>query len=230
MRSLYFVACLCNLGLGVAAWMNDRSRTATRISTTHRRPFATVGENQVQPSWTTQDIDDFADSRGVIISFTTLGPGYRAVARAKHDESMILGYVEGFLRPSGNILHLDKMQVFKPMTEKVKRQVPGSLDFGGVSFGLGLLMGYKCLLHGKENGRSVAEFLAIDDEDFQHKRLVRYYKRVGFQVVKYVGEDFRDIPDRLIWGGCGTLMKEDIYVLMNKWVKLLDLMRSRTEP
>jgi len=237
MRLLRALTYLHGFGLALGAWVNrpaTPTATPTTTSTIRGGPtlrFATVEENQIiqQPLWTAEDIDIFADSRGVVISFTTLGPGYRAVARAKHDESTILGYVEGFLRPSGQILHLDKMEVFQPMMERVKRQVPDSLDFGGVSFGLGLLLGYKCLLHGKENGRTIAEFLAIDDEDFQHKRLVRYYKRVGFQVVKYVGEDIRDIPDRLVWGGCGTLMKEDIDVLMQKWAKLLELMKSRTK-
>jgi len=82
-------------------------------------------------------------------------------------------------------------------------------------------------LLGQENGCSIAEFLAIDDEEFQHKRLVRYYRRVGFQVVKYVGEDVSNIPDRLVWGGCGTLMKEEIPVLVEKWSNLLTLMKER---
>ena len=151
------------------------------------------------------------------------------MARARHDESLIVGYVEGFVRPAGQILHLDKMQVFQPVVDKVKAQVPNSLDFGGVSFGIGLLMGYKCLLHATEKGCSMAEFLAIDDREFQHKRLVRYYRRVGFKVVKYVGEDVRDIPDRLVWGGCGTLMKEDVSVLLDKWTRTMELMKARTE-
>lgn len=161
------------------------------------------------------------------MSFTTMGPGYRAVARAKHDEELILGYVEGFLRPGGAILHLDKMEVFKPVVKKAKQQRPELFDFGGVSFGIGLVMGYRCLLHGQQNGCKAAEFLAIDDEEFQHKRLVRYYRRVGFQVIKYVGEDFMDIPDRLVWGGCGTLMREDIDVLIRKWADLIALMKER---
>jgi hypothetical protein len=79
----------------------------------------------------------------------------------------------------------------------------------------------------KEKGCSIAEFLAIDDEEFQHKRLVRYYKRVGFQVVKYVGDDLQDVPARMVWGGCGTLMKEEIDVLIQKWARLLTLMDER---
>ena len=81
----------------------------------------------------------------------------------------------------------------------------------------------------KEKGCQVAEFLAIDDEPFQHKRLVRYYRRVGFQVIKYVGEDFKDIPDRLVWGGCGTLMREDVDILLSKWSGLLTLMKDRAK-
>ena len=179
--------------------------------------------------WTYDDVMTFADQSGVILSLSTLGPGYRVVARAKHDESMILGYVEGFLRPSGTILHLDKMQVFQPMVEKAKRQQPNILDFGGVSFALGLVMGYRCLLFGQEKGCSIAEFLAIDDEEFQHKRLVRYYRQAGFRVIKYVGEEFKDIPDRLIWGGCGTLMREDVDVLIRKWTDIFMRMKEKAK-
>lgn len=187
-----------------------------------------TSETAVSPTpWTVEELEDYCDRLGVVVSFTTFGPGYRAVARAKYDETLILGYVEGFLRPAGAILHLDKMEVFQPMLQRVRRKEPQSFDFGGISFGLGLVMGYRCLLFAKEKGCSIAEFLAIDDEEFQHKRLVRYYKRVGFQTVKYVGEDIGDIPDRLVWGGCGTLMKEDIDILIQKWAALLLLMEKR---
>lgn len=40
-------------------------------------------------------------------------------------------------------------------------------------------------------------------------------------MIKYVGEDIRDIPDRLVWGGCGTLMREDVDTLLSKWTKTL---------
>jgi hypothetical protein len=183
--------------------------------------------------WTMEDLEDYTEQIGVVLTWSTLGPGYRVVARAAYNESMILGYVEGFIRPSGRILHLDKMEIFQPMINKVRDQAPPSssssspLSFGGVSFGLGMVMGYRCLLHGREKGCSVAEFLAIDDEEFQHKRLVRYYQQAGFRVIKYVGDDFRDIPDRMVWGGCGTLMREDMNVLLPKWTRLLQIMKGR---
>eukprot|EP00980_Cylindrotheca_fusiformis_P015069 scaffold4157_cov136-Cylindrotheca_fusiformis.AAC.19 len=176
--------------------------------------------------WTMEELDDQAEKSGVILSWSTFGPGYRAVARAKHDESLVMGYVEGFVRPAGEILHLDKMEVWKKMVKRARNEAP-AMDFGGFAAGIGLLLGYRCLLHGIEKGCTTAEFLAIDDEEFQHKRLVRYYKQFGFQVVKYVGEDIQDIPDRLVWGGCGTLMREDIQVLQKGFSSKLSLMRKR---
>ncbi|OEU08482.1 hypothetical protein FRACYDRAFT_249870 [Fragilariopsis cylindrus CCMP1102] len=171
---------------------------------------STTSDNIVDHQvWTFDDIQDFARKEGVELSKTNLGPAFRTVARSTHNSSKILGYGEGFVRPAGKILHLDKMEVFKPIVKQVRKENP---DFrgGGTIFGVGLLFGYQCLLHGIENGCTEAEFLAIDDEDFQHKRLVRFYKNSGFKIIKYVGEDFQSIPDRMVWGGCGTLMRGNI--------------------
>ena len=235
-------------GIGVASAFTTTTNTVhSRIRTTtgssiERRAAASSASSSASSSsseidendcWTLQELEDYASdpSVNVIISFTTFGPGYRAVARAKHDESIVLGYVEGFLRPTQpKLLHVDKMEIFQPVLKRVKRSHPNTLNFGGVTIGLGLLMGYRCLLYASESAqgpREVAEFLAIDDEEFQHKRLVRYYKYAGFQFVKYVGDDFQDIPDRMVWGGCGTLMKQDISVLMAKWTSLFKLMKKR---
>ena len=178
---------------------------------------------------TSEEIIKYGEDVGVKISLSTLGPGYRAVARAVHDEEQIIGYVEGFLRPGGRILHLDKMEVWKKAVDRARKENPEGFKNGGNVFGIGLLLGYLCLLHGKENGCVDAEFLAIDDEEYQHKRLVRYYRNSGFKVIKYVGEDIGDIPDRLVWGGCGTLMREKVDVLLEKWTKNLFQRRSDEE-
>jgi len=210
------------------------SRTIRGESTTRRKASDATTKDE-KTMWTLEQLEEYASDENVnvVISFTTFGPVYRAVARAKHDESIILGYVEGFLRPTQpKLLHLDKMEIFQPVLERVRRSHPNTLNFGGINIGLGLLMGYRCLLYAAEPSqgpRTIAEFLAIDDEEFQHKRLVRYYRYAGFKIVKYVGDDPKDIPDRLIWGGCGTLMKQDIPELMAKWTSLFELMKSRVE-
>jgi hypothetical protein len=92
---------------------------------------------------------------------------------------------------------------------------------GGTFLGPGLLIAYACFLHGKESGCTTAEFLAIDDAAYQHVRLVRYYKMMGFREVRYVGEEIKHVPDRLVWGGCGTLMTEEIDVILKKWTRII---------
>lgn len=167
------------------------------------------------------EIVEYAKSVGVEISLSTLGPGYRAVARADHDPEQILGYCEGFIRPAGNILHVDKCEVWTKALDRAKKENPDGFKNGGSVFGVSLLLGYICLLHGYNKKCKTAEFLAIDDEAFQHKRLVRFFKRAGFKVIRYVGDDLASVPDRLVWGGCGTLMNREIKTLLTRWSKVL---------
>lgn len=180
---------------------------------------AGVGGVDVVNLVSTEDIIQLGKDVGVDLSFTTLGPGFRAVARSSSDDSQVLGYVEGFLRPGGQIVHMDKMEISRKAVVRARKENPEVT--GPDALGLGLLLGYLCLLHGKSKGCTATEFLAIDDEEFQHKRLVKYYQLQGFKVIRYVGEDVKNIPDRLIWGGCGTLMREEVIVLLEKWTKRL---------
>ena len=65
------------------------------------------------------------------------------------------------------------MEVFSPMIRQARRDPDSEFKGGGTWLGVGLLMGYLCLLHGQDQGNcQEAEFLAIDDEDLQHKRCV----------------------------------------------------------
>jgi hypothetical protein len=174
------------------------------------------------------EITDFASRNGVVLKFTTVGPGYRCVAASRVDPGNVLGYVEGFVRPGRRILHADKMEIFGGGVGAARR-AGGEFDGGGTFLGPGLLIAYVCCLHGRDCGCTTAEFLAIDDAEFQHKRLVRYYKMAGFREVRYVGEELRDIPDRLVWGGCGTLMTEDIDVILAKWTRIIRRSSARME-
>jgi hypothetical protein len=168
--------------------------------------------------WTKDELIDFARNQGLDITLTTLGPGFRSTARSLLNNTHILGYVEGFAR--GNILHLDKMEVFQKAVKSERLNNP-QFKGGGTSFGVGLLMGYLCVLHGRDKGCRSAEFLAINDDDYLHKRLVRYYSAAGMDVIKYVGDDVLSIPDRLVWGGCGTLMRKDVDGLLAYWSGIL---------
>mmetsp|Transcript_7890 Transcript_7890/g.12660 ORF Transcript_7890/g.12660 Transcript_7890/m.12660 type:complete len:255 (-) Transcript_7890:632-1396(-) len=215
-----------------AAFSPPHVSTAAKPSCHHHRLILPPSSSSLSSTTTTNnDIEDttiadieeitsFASANGVDLSFTTKGPGYRGVALEKNDPENILGYIEGFIRPAGKILHADKMEIFKGALNSARREERG-FSGGGTFLGPGLLIAFVCLLHGRENGCEQLEFLAIDDAEFQHKRLKRYYKTAGFQEVRYVGEELKDIPDRLVWGGCGTLMTNGIDDTLRKWTRII---------
>jgi hypothetical protein len=156
------------------------------------------------------------------------------------NNNIILGYVEGFIRPSSflsptnTILHLDQMIVYQKQIDRIRINDPNFRN-GGTILGIGLLLGYLCILDYVESNSSknvdkrnlLTEFLAIDDETYQHLRLVKYYTMAGFSKIKYVGNEFNDISDRLIWGGCGTLLRQNCILLLHKWTILLERSRKR---
>jgi hypothetical protein len=54
-----------------------------------------------------------------------------------------------------------------------------------------------------------ARFLAIHDNDRQHRRLVRYFRSLGFSPLRELGASPMDWLPRLLWGGSGLLMEGD---------------------
>ena len=66
-----------------------------------------------------------------------------------------------------------------------------------------------------------ARLLAIFDSEGYSKKLVRYFKIIGFSIVKEVGSSPTDLFLRLVWGGAGTLMKGDCLCILNKVEKKL---------
>ena len=68
-----------------------------------------------------------------------------------------------------------------------------------------------------------ARLLAIYDTKGYSKKLVRYFKIIGFKVVKEVGSSPIDLFLRLIWGGAGTLMRGDCSYVLNKIEKKLSV-------
>ena len=229
---LFWFACF-DVTNSALAFLGSSWRRAYYRTTSFQAPSSTSSNTRPAPLsatidatgttiWTREDLEDYASKQGVVLSLTTLGPAYRAIARPKHNQTLILGYVEGFVRPTGNLLHVDKMEVFRKVVKQSRVENPQEFKGGGTFLGVGLLIGFLCVLHGKEKGCKEAEFLAIDDEDRQHKRLVRYYKNAGFDFIKYVGDDFKDIPDRMVWGGCGTLLRKDISYLLSYWTRVME--------
>jgi len=61
-----------------------------------------------------------------------------------------------------------------------------------------------------------ARLLAIYDAEGYSKKLVRYFKIIGFTIIKEVGSSPIDLFLRLVWGGAGTLMKGDCFHILKK--------------
>jgi len=63
--------------------------------------------------------------------------------------------------------------------------------------------------------------LAIYDSEGYSKKLVRYFRLIGFTFIKEVGASPSDLFLRLIWGGAGTLMKGDCSKILKRLEKKL---------
>lgn len=68
-----------------------------------------------------------------------------------------------------------------------------------------------------------ARFLAIRDDARQHRRLVRYFTRLGFEPVRELGAAAWDLPARTLWGGAGLLMRGDCQLVLQRSARRLGL-------
>ena len=71
-----------------------------------------------------------------------------------------------------------------------------------------------------------ARLLAIFDSEGYSKKLVRYFRKIGFVIVKEVGSSPSDLFLRLVWGGAGTLMTGDCLSILNKVEKTIFNLRN----
>ena len=77
----------------------------------------------------------------------------------------------------------------------------------------------------KKSSKKV-RLLAIFDSEGYSKKLVRYFKLIGFKIVKEVGSSPVDLLLRLVWGGAGTLMKGECISILKKLEKKLSLIKE----
>ncbi|MEB3331342.1 MAG: hypothetical protein VKI83_02460 [Synechococcaceae cyanobacterium] len=116
------------------------------------------------------------------------------VARQRPEQApLLLGELKGWALPLADGLQLDTMRVQGERCEGV-----GPLIWCAV---------FAWALEASPCRR--ARLLAIRDNDAQHRRLVRYFQRLGFEPTRPVAAGAADLPLRLIWGGAGLLMRGD---------------------
>ncbi|KAL0028447.1 hypothetical protein WJX77_007127 [Trebouxia sp. C0004] len=163
-------------------------------------------------------LQTIAENRGMHLRLQTLGPVYRIVCRDGDAAGPILATTNGFVLPLLKLMHCDTMQVFTPRLAEADRE----RIRGGTFFGLSLLIAAAVMSHGHECGCVKAEMLAINDDDHQHARLVKYYRRMGFEKVLEVGNNgLSDLQHLLVWGGAGTRMNCNPEQFLRRWASLL---------
>ncbi|KAJ4834940.1 hypothetical protein Tsubulata_047375 [Turnera subulata] len=154
------------------------------------------------------DILAASKSQNLDLHLQTLGPFFRITARSLETGNE-LGRAEGLIRVwlRGKILHLDSI--------RLKRE---TLGMEKSIFGIGLFIGAVAIRYGYDCGCRTAELLAINDTEFYHAKLVRFYSRIGFKAVHEVtGSTMGDLAHLLVWGGVGTRMDADVEELLIKW-------------
>lgn len=197
---------------------------------------------------TKEELDEIARRKGLQLSTETVGPFFKITARRrsgakrievvnadgevleKESEDMsVIATHDGFIAPFPfRILHLDTMRVYNSRinsqcTEEERKMLKST-------FGVSILLGCESLRLGRDAGCTKAELLSIDDGNEYAPKLVKYYERLGFKIVRKVGDGLNtDLTDMLVWGGKGTRMNGDVNELLEKWSNVLRKTTKRNE-
>ena len=161
---------------------------------------------------TINQIQAYAESIGLIIKIQlreTLGFNlFRiVVAEQNNDAVKIWAEMKGWTYPNENGLQLDTLRILSNAPQFVSELIWATT----MSWALEKTM---C-----KNAR----LLAIYDDAGYSKKLVRYFRLIGFNIIREVGSNPPDILLRLIWGGAGTLMKGNCsYILKSLEKKLIN--------
>jgi hypothetical protein len=161
------------------------------------RPPDALPPDRPRPNLT--QLEQFAAQRGLLLRLRVnrrLGIWTFQVAVARQLEpgrAQLLGELKGWALPTVQGLHLDTMRVQGEDTVLV-----GPLIWAAT---------FAWALEATPCRR--ARLLAIHDDDRQHRRLVRYFLRLGFRAERVLGAGPLDLGPRLLWGGAGLLMGGD---------------------
>ncbi len=150
-------------------------------------------------------LQTIAESLGLIIKIQireTLGFNFfRVVVAAQNkDYVKIWGEMKGWTLPYMNGLQLDTLKVLKNSPPLVSELIWATT----MAWAL------------ENTSCKRARLLAIYDQEGYSKKLVRYFRKIGFNITKEVGSSPSDLFIRLIWGGAGTLMKAECIDILQK--------------
>lgn len=153
---------------------------------------------------TLEHLEHRAAERGLLLRLQGGRPlgllhAIRAGVAQRHADGrlVLLGELKGWALPTAAGLHLDTLQV-------LGRKAAAS------TLGVGPLLAAAAFAWALESTPCRrARILAIRDNDHQHRRLVRYFRRLGFTPIRELGAGVLDLAPRVVWGGSGLLMQVD---------------------
>jgi len=181
---------------------------------------------------TTRDLQRAAKRLNVELREEVSGPWYQMKLFSDGRE---VGKTSGWAQPWG-IMHLETIEVRRFTGYWVQKEGYGDqtaenegeekktkyADVSKIARWFGLLLAVSIACWNRERSPfrcKEAHLLAIKDEEKQHKRLVRYYRGLGFQTLREP-EDLT-IPDQIFWGGEGTLMSVTEDDFMRRWAPVV---------
>ncbi|MCT0227436.1 MAG: hypothetical protein ACI9IO_000230 [Cyanobium sp.] len=164
------------------------------------------------PNPSLEQLEQEASTRGLLLRLQVSRPaglawGLRVgVARRDGERLLLLGELKGWALPSTRGLRLDTMRV----------------QAGDDTAALGPLIWAATFAWALEaTPCRQATILAIRDSDVQHRRLVRYFRALGFGPLRELAAGPADLAPRLLWGGSGLLMRADCAEVLRRSVRRL---------
>ena len=157
-----------------------------------------------------EELQNIAFSLGLVIKIQvreTLGLCFFKVVVAEQSNNIvkILGEMKGWTFLDKQGIQLDTLRILSNSPPFVKELIWASTMAWAIE---------------KKNSNE-ARLLAIYDNEGYSIKLIRYFKIIGFKIVKEVGSSPLDLFLRLVWGGAGTLMKGECSQILKKIEKKL---------
>ncbi len=162
-----------------------------------------------------EELQNIAFSLGLVIKIQareTLGLCFFkiVIAEQKNNIVKIWGEMKGWTFLNNKDIQLDTLRILNTSPPFVSSLIWASTMAWAIE---------------KKNSQN-ARLLAIYDTEGYSQKLVRYFKIIGFKIVKEVGSSPIDLFLRLVWGGAGTLMKGDCIQILNKIEEKLSLINK----
>ena len=162
-----------------------------------------------------EELEKLASSIGLLIKIQvreTLGLCFFRIVIAEQNDNIIKiwGEMKGWTYLNKQGIQLDTLRILSKSPSFVSELIWATTMAWAI----------------EKKSSNKARLLAIFDSEGYSKKLVRYFKLIGFIIVKEVGSSPIDLFLRLVWGGAGTLMKGECFTILKKLEKKLSLIEN----